>query len=90
MNFSQALEIIKTGKLLKRSGWNGKNQYVYFVPKSQFIVNRFPLNTILKEGTEVNYRSHIDMKYQDNSFGVWAPTMSDILADDWEIINLGD
>ncbi len=85
MNFSEALDEIKSGKLLKRSGWNGKDQFVFLVNGSQFKVNRAPLLGIFPEGTDINYRPHIDMKYQDESIGVWLASMGDIMSDDWEI-----
>lgn len=84
MNFSEALEQIKLGRLLKRSGWNGKDQFVFLVNGSQFKVNRAPLLGIFEEGTDINYRPHIDMKYQDGSIGVWLASMGDLMADDWE------
>ena len=84
MNFSEALEQIKLGRLLKRSGWNGKDQFVFLVNGSEFKVNRPPLLGIFEEGTTINYRPHIDMKYQDGSIGVWLACMGDLMADDWE------
>ncbi|CAB4148543.1 Protein of unknown function DUF2829 [uncultured Caudovirales phage] len=86
MNFSEALQSIKEGKLLKRSGWNGKDQFVFLVSGSQFKVNRAPLLGIFEEGTDINYRPHIDMKYQDGSIGVWFASMGDLMAEDWEIL----
>ena len=86
MNFSEALEQIKQGKLLKRSGWNGKDQFVFLVNGSQFKVNRAPLLGIFEEGTDINYRPHIDMKYQDGSIGVWLSSMGDLMAEDWEVL----
>lgn len=86
MNFSDALEKIKDGHCLKRSGWNGKDQFVYLVAGSDFEVNRAPLDAIMEAGTPVSYRPHIDMKYQDGSFGVWLASMGDLLSDDWEIL----
>lgn len=83
MNFSEALEKIKLGKLLKREGWNGKDQFVFMVVGSQFKVNRPPLLGIFEEGKDIVYRPHIDMKYQDGSIGVWLASMGDIMADDW-------
>jgi len=83
MNFSKALEEIKNGKLLKREGWNGKDQFVFLVNGSRFTVNRKPLVDIFENGTEVTYRPHIDMKYQDGSVGVWLASMGDLMADDW-------
>lgn len=86
MNFSQALDEIKNGKLLKRSGWNGKDQFVFLVNGSDFKVNRSPLLGIFPEGTYITYRAHIDMKYQDGSVGVWLSSMGDLMAEDWEIL----
>ncbi len=86
MNFSEALNEIKSGKLLKRSGWNGKDQFVFLVNGSVFNVNRQPLLGIFPEGTPIEYRPHIDMKYQDGSVGVWLSSMGDLMAEDWEVI----
>ena len=86
MNFSQALELIKQGKKLKRKGWNGKDQFVYLVDGSKFKVNRAPLLGIYEEGVEITYRPHIDMKYQDGTCGVWSPMMGDLMAEDWEVL----
>ncbi len=86
MDFSNALIEIKAGKLLKRSGWNGKDQFVFLVNGSQFKINRAPLLGIFTEGTEINYRPHIDMKYQDGSIGVWMASMGDVMAEDWIVV----
>jgi hypothetical protein len=87
MNFSQALEEIKNGKLLKRSGWNGKDQFVFLVNSSEFKVKRAPLSGIFPEGTNIVYRPHIDMKYQDGSIDVWLSSMDDLMAEDWVVLN---
>ena len=86
MNFGQALEEVKAGRLISREGWNGKNMFVYYVSGGTFSTNRKPLTTILGENVVVNYRSHLDMKYADGSFGVWLASQSDILADDWIVV----
>jgi hypothetical protein len=84
MNFSEALEQIKLGKLLTRTGWNGKGMFVFLVNGSEFKVNRAPLLGIFPEGTDIVYRPHIDMKYADGSIGVWLISMGDAIAEDWE------
>lgn len=86
MRFGQALKEIEDGQRLARGGWNGKEQFVFFVPGSVFKVNREPLLSILGEGTEVKYRPHIDLRAVDGTIGVWQPSMSDVLADDWAIV----
>ncbi len=85
MNFSDALNDIKAGKLLTRAGWNGKGMFVFLVDGSEFEVNRAPLNRIFETGTKVTYRSHIDMKYADGAIGVWSPSQGDLMAQDWEL-----
>ena len=84
MNFGQALELIKTGKLVCRSGWNGKNMFIFLVPGSTFAVNRKPLLGIFPEGTMINYHSHIDMRTADGTIVPWLASQTDVLAEDWE------
>lgn len=83
LNFSQALDAIKVGAKMTRSGWNGKDMFVFLVDGSTFTVNRAPLNKFYEDGTEVIYRPHIDLKAVDGTIGVWQPSMSDVLANDW-------
>lgn len=85
MNFSKALEHIKNGELLTRTGWNGKNMFVFLVKGSQFKVSREPLLSVFSEGADINYRPHIDMRYADGTIGVWLASMGDIMAEDWEV-----
>lgn len=85
MNFSQALELIKEGKKLKREGWNGKDMFVYLVDGSEFIVNRAPLNKMYKEGTKITYHAHIDMKTAQGYCIPWLASQADLLADDWMV-----
>lgn len=85
MNFSKALEEIKAGAVMFRSGWNGSGMFVFLVGGSNFKVSRPPLSTIFEEGTDITYRPHIDMRASDGTIGVWNPSMSDIMADDWVV-----
>ena len=83
MNFSQILESIKAGKKAARLGWNGKDQFVFLVPGSTFLVNRPPLLGIYPEGTEINYQPHIDIKNQQNQIVPWLASQGDLMAEDW-------
>lgn len=85
MTFSEALERIKTGDRVARSGWNGKGMFVFLVPGSVFKVNRPPLLGIYPEGTEVRYHGHIDMRTADGTIVPWLASQTDLLSDDWEI-----
>ena len=89
MNFSQALDELKAGKRLARSGWNGRGMFIFLVNGSNFIVNREPLLSIMGEGAEVTYRPHIDMKDAEGKVVPWLASQADLLADDWEVVELG-
>ena len=86
LTFGDALELLKAGKKVARAGWNGKGMFLFLVPGSNFKVNRPPLLGIYPEGTEINYRPHIDLKGADGSISTWAPSGSDALAEDWAVV----
>ena len=86
-DFSDALVALKDGKKVKRSGWNGPDQFVFLVTGSTFIVNRPPLLGIYPEGTEVNYHAHLDIKNQQGTVVPWLASQGDLLSDDWVILD---
>ncbi len=86
MNFGDAIQALKEGKKVCREGWNGKGMFLFLVPGSNFKVNRPPLLGIYPEGTEINYRPHIDLKGVDGSISTWAPSGRDALAEDWAVV----
>lgn len=85
-SFSVALEELKSGKKLARSGWNGKGLFVFLVQGSTFKVSRAPLLGIYPEGTEINYHAHIDMRTADGQIVPWLASPTDVLAEDWEVV----
>lgn len=87
MNFGQAIELLKDGKRVTREGWNGKGMFLFLVPGSTFRVNRPPLLGIYPPDTEINYRSHIDMKTAQGDVVPWVCSQSDMLAEDWQVID---
>ena len=70
MNFGDALTLIKHGKRLTRTGWNGKNLYVKLQEPDLLSKMSLP---------------YIYIKTAQNHFTPWSATNSDILANDWEI-----
>ena len=83
-DFSWALRELKSGKRMRREGWNGKGVFVFLVPGSRFQVNRPPLLGIYPEGTWVEYHAHIDMKTASGEVVPWVASQTDVLAEDWE------
>ena len=59
--------------------------FIFLVPGSKFQVNRAPLNVIFPEGTQIDYRPHVDMKTADGQIVPWVCSQSDQLAYDWEV-----
>lgn len=86
-DFSGVLKAIKNGCKAARRGWNGKGMFLFLVPGSTFNVNRPPLLGIYEEGTKIDYRPHIDMKTANGEIVPWVASQSDILADDWYIVD---
>lgn len=86
MDFGDAIRAMKSGKRVAREGWNGKGMFLFLVNGSTFTVNREPLVSILGEGTQVQYHAHIDMKTAQGYVVPWLASQSDMLSDDWGIV----
>jgi hypothetical protein len=84
--FGNAIEVLKNGGKVARKGWNGKGMFLFLVPGSVFTVNRAPLLGIYPEGTEITYLPHIDMETVDGKVVPWLASQTDMLAEDWEIV----
>lgn len=85
MSFGDALIALKAGMKVTRENWNGKNMFLFLVQGSTFKVNRAPLLGIYPEGTEINYRPHIDMRTANGEIVPWVASQSDILENDWRL-----
>lgn len=86
MTFEQALYHLKSGKRIFRSGWNGKQMFLFLVPGSQFQVNRPPLLGIYPPGTEISYHAHIDIKTANGTVVPWVASHADLLETDWGVL----
>ncbi len=91
LNFGQAIEALKQGKIVSRKGWNGKGMFLFLttgtVPKQHDL--RHPVyQSHFKEQDEVVINSHIDMRAADGSVVVgWLASQTDMLSEDWMIID---
>lgn len=86
MNFSKALELLKQGKKLARAGWNGKGQFVYFVAGGNYPAQMDAIKGVF-ENDLVPYRPYMALKTAQGDVATWVPSVSDILAEDWEIVS---
>lgn len=72
MTFETILPELKQGKKIIRKGWSGYELYVILVENQQF--------------DDCPVTPYMLIKTSDEGFSSFAPTVCDILADDWEIV----
>lgn len=82
MNFGHALELIKRGEKVARKGWNGKGMFLFLATGKEFESENFgdKLPEIINDV--------ICMKTAQNTICIgWVASQTDMLAEDWELIN---
>lgn len=90
MNFSDALEQLKAGNRVARSGWNGKGMFAYLVGPNSYPVQTGAAKRHFGEGAMVPYQAYFALKTVDETVSVWVPSTSDLLASDWYLVEYGD
>ena len=89
MNFGLAIEAAKMGKRIARAGWNGKGMSVAY---QKGYPDGIPCNKNtaeawgMKEGELFKCRPYLQMRCADGTFQMWLASQSDILADDWYVV----
>lgn len=86
MNFGEALESLKAGQKVARDGWNGKGMFAYLVPAASYPVQTGAAASHFGEGSFVPYRAYLALKTVDGDVATWAPSCSDVLAEDWSVL----
>lgn len=81
VDFGTALKAVKEGKRISRIGWNGKGMWLILVKENE----AFSKNENVVEFTHLPW---IGMKTADNKFVPWLASQSDMLAEDWVVIEL--
>jgi hypothetical protein len=91
MNFGQAIEILKHGGRVARSGWNGKGMFLFLVNPAP---NHDPSGVGVALGDEVMdmhplpQLPFICMKTAQDTVNVgWLASQTDMLAEDWEQVS---
>lgn len=91
MTFGQAIEALKTGRRVARTGWNGKGMWLVLVPGTPMFATTegSPYHKAGVLATEI--LPHIDM-WTVNAEGRramlpgWLASQTDMLAEDWAIV----
>jgi hypothetical protein len=85
MTFGLAIEALKRGEIVARAGWNGKGMFVYLVPANTYPAQTGAAKSYFGENSNVPYAAYLALKNMDNTVYTWVPSISDVLAEDWEI-----
>ncbi|EHQ41565.1 DUF2829 domain-containing protein [Myroides odoratus] len=90
MNFGKALEALKQGKKVSREGWNGQGMFAVL---QKGYPDGIPCNKQtaeawgLKEGDLFKVRPYFQLRTAQGDHAMWVPSGSDILSEDWIIID---
>ena len=86
MRFGEAIENARNGKKIRRSGWNGKNQYIELATNISYM-------NPAGEVVNVNHDSIGNAAFAFvGTSGVqlgWLASQADMLADDWQTVEEG-
>lgn len=85
----KAVEEMEAGNKVARASRNGKGMHIYLVPASSYPSHRNINGTCTGEYEDdmVPYTAYIAMKTPKNEMMPWNASQSDLLGDDWYIVN---
>lgn len=86
MPLGLAIEALKRGERIARTGWNGKGMFVYLVPANAYPAQTGVAKAFFGDGALVPYNAYMALKGVDGTVSTWAPSGSDTLAEDWQIV----
>jgi len=78
--FGRAIEELKRGDRVARTGWNGKNMWLILVNGDEWGTEAY------KMFNATHKLPFIAMKTADRGFVPWLASQTDVLADDWILI----
>ena len=97
MNFGEIIEALKIGLAVRRSGWNGKGLFIVKQVPSHITSNIIPNMQSLpqsakdilmkRENPHIDYTNQMLIINPDGRADSWVPSVSDVFAEDWEIVN---
>lgn len=96
MNFGEALAAANEGKMIARSGWNGKGQFAYktvgnavskdFIPKFASLPQSVK-DFLAKKGEDIVFNPSLTLyNAQGQMQPGWLASQGDLFAEDWETI----
>ena len=89
MNFGIALELMKKGCKVAREDWNSKGMFAVY---QKGYPDGIPCNRQtaeawgMKEGELFKCNPYLQIRQADGSHSMWVPSVDDMLAEDWVIV----
>ena len=84
LTFGLAVEALKQGKKVSRQGWNGKGMWLKLVePYGDMSISDEQAESVSEGSILLPW---IGMKTADNKFVPWLASQTDVLTEDWGII----
>jgi hypothetical protein len=80
MNFGIALEILKHGGMVKRTGWNGAGQHIYLEDQLGYTIPGGVFKGERREYAPVLCLYNAQGIHQPG----WVPSQGDLMAEDWQ------
>ena len=93
-DFSKALIELKNGKAVARVGWNGNGMFAVMSPGSKELnadniwTKQLKDYAIKYKNGKMDVRPSLMLKTAQDDIAYWTPSCSDILADDWLVVNV--
>lgn len=78
LSFGHAVAALKEGRRVARGGWNGRGMFLFFCPAT--------LTPDGNTGLLIRCEAYLVMKTVQNSLVPWLASQTDVLADDWTIV----
>lgn len=95
LNFGQALEALKAGKLVARNGWNGKGMFIVkqipavigldIIPKMQSLPQSAK-EELINRDMPISYENQMLIVNASGRADSWVPSSSDCFAEDWIVL----
>lgn len=102
-SFGEAIKALKEGKKVQRKGWNGIGMFVFMQVPATIGKDIVPKMQSLPQSVKDEFQKRfdtpskqIDAIYYDNQLAIvntsnliqgWSPSASDVLAEDWVILD---
>lgn len=92
MDFSDALRSLKKGDKVSREGWNGKGMWIFLSQPEPIMVGADKFwsahgqKFAAQQGGKAKVLPYLLMKTADNAIVPWLASQTDILANDWGVV----